>query len=69
MLDLRFTLGTVTPTPPGGFSISQYSGIISQTANTNTQGTYTLPITIDDAVNSTNNGNGNHRHISCCINT
>ena len=59
LLDLRFTLGTVTPTPSGGFSISQYSGIISQTANTNTQGTYTLPITIDDAVNSTNNGNGN----------
>ena len=57
--NLRFTLGTVTPTPAGGFSLSQYGGVISQTPNTNTQGTYTLPITISDAVNTTNNGNGN----------
>ena len=50
--DLKFTLGTVTPTPAGGFSILPYSGVLSQTANTNTQGTYTLPITVEDAVNT-----------------
>ena len=44
------------PDPPtsGSFSIGEFTGIISQVANTNAQGTYTLGVKTTDAVNTAN---------------
>jgi hypothetical protein len=39
------------PTPTGSFSIGEFTGIISQVANTNAQGSYTLSVKTTDAVN------------------
>ena len=39
------------PTPTSSFSIGEFTGIISQVANTNAQGSYTLSVKTTDAVN------------------
>ena len=55
--DLKFEIDSITPS--GSFSITPYAGVISQTINTNPQGTYTLQIRVSDAINTGSGAVGN----------
>jgi len=55
--DLKFEIDSITPS--GSFSITPYAGVISQTINTNPQGTYTLQIRVSDAIDTGSGAVGN----------